>query len=135
MSIIESGNWNEMPWVELREGVKRVVFGTSSEFASYEVGEYTVGHALRPHSHSNEQMSVCLQGCCDYYVDGKPYSMKAGSWIIIPPGLSHFIYAHQAGKTCIMMDVATPTRPDRADEYRRGVEKLSKAKQQGEDPK
>lgn len=126
MIKVENGNWNDMPWVELREGVKRVVFATSSSHASYEIGEYSAGHALRPHVHPNEQVSICLQGCCDYYVDGKPYEMSVGSWIVIPAGISHFIYAHTPGEKCVMMDVATPTRPDRAEEYRRAVKKMNK---------
>ncbi len=129
MSKIESGNWNQMQWVEIREGVRRIVFAMGSKLASYEIGEYTMGHALRPHSHPNEQMSVCLKGRCDYYVDGKPYAMEEGAWIVIPAGVSHFIYVHEEGEPCLMMDVATPTRPDRAEDYRRAVERLREAEQ------
>ncbi len=35
-----------------------------------------------PHPHA--QLAIVLQGQCDYYVDGKPYRMKEGSWVFVP---------------------------------------------------
>lgn len=121
---LETDNWNDMVWVPDREGVKRVVFASSSDKISCGIGEYSVGHALHPHCHPNEQMSVCLKGKCDYYVDSKPYAMVPGSWITIPPDVSHFIYVHDTDETCIVMDISSPSRPDRDSEYRKAVEKL-----------
>lgn len=123
MSSLEYGNWLEMPWECLREGVKRTEFAIGADQVSCGVREYTVGHALHPHSHPNEQVSICLQGECDYYIDGKPYRMKVGSWVTIPAGVPHFIYAHYQGEPCLMMDVSAPARRDREDAYQTFLKK------------
>ena len=124
MAGLQFGNWNDMTWVEKREGVKQIIFATAAENFSCGIGEYVVGHALHPHSHPNEQMSVCLRGSCDYYVDGKPYVMTVGSWITIPANVPHFIYVHNSDGPCLVMDISSPARPDRSKEYNMALEKM-----------
>ncbi len=122
MLDLDKGNWNSIEWAENRDGVKRAEFAMSVHNFSCGIGEYRIGHALYPHSHPNEQVSICIKGCCDYYIDGVPYSMKPGSWIAIPAGVPHFIYVHEGTEPCVVMDVSAPARPDRVEEYLKAIE-------------
>lgn len=112
MSTIASGNWFETPWEKLRPGIERVVFAMEADSMSCTIGRVQNGHEVKPHSHPNEQIALVVEGECDYYVDGKPYRLKAGSWVTVPGGVEHYIHVYDSPVPCLQMDIFTPSRPE-----------------------
>ena len=75
MDKVDYGNWYEFPWRPIRKGIEQVTFGLSANNISCTVGTVENNAELRPHKHAIEQIAICLEGKCDYYVDGVPYKM------------------------------------------------------------
>jgi len=125
MSRIESGNWNESLWESLRPGIERVVFATGIESMSCTIGRVENGHEVRPHSHPNDQVALVVQGECDYYVDGKPYRLTAGSWVTVPAGVEHYIHVYDSPVPCLQMDIFYPARPEYTEGYAKFVKENS----------
>ena len=84
MSVIESGNWNQLPWRPLRQGIKQMTLAMGADAVTVTIGQVESGHELRPHSHPEEQVALCISGECDYYVDGVPYHLTPGGWVTVP---------------------------------------------------
>ena len=117
----EYGNWNEAIWEPVRAGIKRVVFGMTAEGMSCTISEVKAGHEAKPHRHPNEQVACIIQGTCDYYVDGTPYAMKPGSWVVIPPEVEHFIQVRDSKEPVLNIDFFVPHRPEYTNGYREFV--------------
>ena len=109
---IDTGNWYDFPWREIRRGIKQVTFGTEAERITCTIGTIENNAELRPHSHPNEQIALCLDGKCDYYVDGIPYKMTKGSWIVVPPNVEHYAHVYETDVPCLQMDIFSPARPE-----------------------
>lgn len=45
----------------------------------------------KPQRHSFFELHLCLNGRCDYLIDGKPLTLTAGGFILIPPQRQHTI--------------------------------------------
>lgn len=112
MQTIEYGNWNEQARQEMRPGAERVVFATSAKNFLCQVVEVQPGSVGKDHCHPQEQISIILQGACDYYVDGVPYRLTAGSYIIDPPGAMHHSIIVDESQPMIILDVFAPSRPE-----------------------
>lgn len=118
MSTIESGNWNELPYQELREGVGRIIFGTGADDVTFQLGKIDNGNEVKPHVHEEfDQIAIILEGECDYYVDGKAHRMTPGSWVTVPKGNEHYIHVYDSSKPVINLDVFTPLRKEYDDAY------------------
>lgn len=128
MSKIESGNWNESLWEPLRSGIERVVLATGADSMSCTIGRVQNGHEVRPHSHPNEQIALVVEGECDYYVDGKPYRLTAGSWVTVPAGVEHYIHVYDSPVPCLQMDIFTPARPEYTAAYQTFVREHAQGK-------
>ena len=109
---VDHGNWNETEWEPLRPGIKRVVFGMAAKSMSCTIGEVVPGHETKPHHHPQEQIALIVQGTCDYYVDGVPYAMKPGSWVVVPPNVEHYIHVYDTKEPVLNMDIFVPGRPE-----------------------
>lgn len=108
MSRVEIGNWNEGPREPVRRGVERVVLAPGANLTNCSIHIVENGHEVRPRTHPYEQIMLLLQGECDYYINGKPYRLKAGSWITIPPNVEHYIHAFDSKEPCLQMDIFPP---------------------------
>lgn len=75
------------------------------------------GNAVRPHTHPHAQLAIVLRGQCDYYVDGKPYRMKEGSWIFVPADVEHYIHVYDSDVPVMNLDVFFPERMEYVDAY------------------
>lgn len=118
MSRIESGNWNELPFQELRKGIGRVMVGTGADDVSIQIARVENGNEKRPHTHEEyDQVAIILEGECDYYVDGIPYRLTPGSWVTVPKNVEHYIDVHDSSAPVINMDIFTPVRTEYDDEY------------------
>lgn len=126
MKKYDSGNWNDVPYEPTRPGVKRAVFGMEAEDLLCTVNEISFGHEMWPHSHSNEQIALVLQGECDYYVGDVPHRMTAGSWVVVPPNEEHYIKVLSQTVPVLNMDIFSPSRPDFVNAYKKYLESLKK---------
>ena len=125
MAKIASGNWNDLPWRDspkkMVDGVsklKTMAFGMEAKNLLCTICEIQNGSPIGPHTHPHEQIAICLQGECDYYVDGVPYRLTAGSWVNIPPHVVHYAHVYRSPVPCLQMDVFSPGRPSTSDTYK-----------------
>jgi Uncharacterized conserved protein, contains double-stranded beta-helix domain len=117
MSRIEGGNWNNLPWKDVRPGITQIVFAMGADQLSCTIGEIQNGHEVKPHSHPNEQVALVLDGVCDYYVDGVPHRMSKGSWVVVPGGVEHYVHVYDSDVPCLQMDIFAPSRPEYTEGY------------------
>lgn len=62
------------------------------------------------HTHKHEQMTYCLEGEFDFYVDGNKEHIKEGDTIYFPSDVPH--YCKATTKKGRLLDVFTPIRQD-----------------------
>lgn len=109
MSKLENGNWFAMSLKDIREGVRSTDFAIGADQVNCSFSEYTVGHALDPQKEEFEQVSICLKGTCDYYIDGKVTKLTEGSWVTVPAGVPNFVYARYNDGPCQILKVSSAT--------------------------
>ena len=61
-------NWDELPWTEVRPGVRRKAF--TGEGATFAMNELQPHHEPKPHQHPYEQIAYIASGVCDYHIEG-----------------------------------------------------------------
>jgi len=61
------------------------------------------------HAHPHEQLSYCLGGEFDFFIEGKVRSMRAGDSVLIPGGARHGVKCLAKGR---LLDVFSPPRED-----------------------
>lgn len=103
------GNWNDMPWETVREGVQRKAF--TGEGATIAINELTPGHAPKPHTHIYEQIVYIISGECDFHVEDEVHHMVPGGMLVVPPNLTHYAEVTSAIPV-VNLDVFTPKRPE-----------------------
>lgn len=105
-------NWDDIPATEIRPGVRRKVYSTDEIMLAWH--ELAVGMTLNPHKHDDfDQLVLILQGRCNYYVDGVPHEMSAGSMMLVPRGAEHYVEPTEG--PCVNVDVFSPPRADFGD--------------------
>lgn len=62
------------------------------------------------HSHKHEQMTYCLEGSFEFYVEDKVERINAGDTIYLPSDIPH--YCALLSKKGRLLDVFTPIRED-----------------------
>lgn len=88
------------------------------------IGIVESGHEQRPHSHPEEQVALVVQGECDYYVDGVPYHLTPGGFVVVPPNVMHYVYVHDTDIPCFQMDIFGTPRPEFKEKYMEFLESL-----------
>ena len=102
-------NWDDIPVTQVRPGVKRRVYATDDVMIAYH--ELEVGMQLNPHSHPDfDQLVSIVSGRANYYVDGVPHEMTAGSMMLVPRGKEHYVEPLEA--PCVNIDYFVPPRTD-----------------------
>lgn len=115
-------NWDEVPEDVIRPGVRRRVYSTDEVMLCWH--SLSVGMDLRPHSHEDfDQLALILEGEADYFVDGVPHRMRAGSMMLVPAGSEHYI--QPLVEPCVNLDVFAPPRSDYGDIARKLTDSLS----------
>jgi mannose-6-phosphate isomerase-like protein (cupin superfamily) len=74
------------------------------------VGKRYNGTPVSNHTHPHEQILLVLQGEADFYLDGIPYRLNAGSWINIPPHYEHYSHVYRTKEPFLEIEVTTPYR-------------------------
>jgi quercetin dioxygenase-like cupin family protein len=64
--------------------------------------KYVPGYAFPKHWHSATEYTVLLAGKARYIVDGKPYDMEPGGYVVIPAKAVHSVTC-LAGAECVVM--------------------------------
>ncbi len=127
MARVESGNWSNLPWQELRKGITRVVFGMGADNINCTVNRVENGNELNPHKHPvNEQIALVIEGECDYYVDGVCYRLTPGSWVTVPADVEHYIHVYDSPVPCMQMDIFYPLRAEYNESYSKFLEDQNK---------
>ena len=104
-------NWDDIPSVQVRPGVRRRIYATDEILIAHH--ELEVGMQLNPHTHEDfDQLVHISSGRCNYYVAGEPHEMKAGDFLLVPRGAEHYVEPTEA--PCINIDFFVPPRADLA---------------------
>ncbi len=104
-------NWDDIPLIQLRPGVRRRVYASDELMIAYH--ELEVGMQLNPHSHCDfDQLVFIASGRANYYVDGVAHEMRAGSFMLVPRGSEHYVEPLEA--PCVNIDYFVPPRADLA---------------------
>jgi quercetin dioxygenase-like cupin family protein len=61
------------------------------------------------HAHPHEQLSYCLEGEFDFFIENESRTIKTGDSVLIPGGKNHGVYCRAKGR---LLDVFTPPRQD-----------------------
>lgn len=102
-------NWDDIPSVEIRPGVRRKVYSTDSVMLARH--ELSLEMELNPHSHADfDQLVFIASGECEYFFDGEARKMGPGSFLLVPRGVEHFVRPTIA--PCINIDIFSPPRTD-----------------------
>jgi quercetin dioxygenase-like cupin family protein len=64
--------------------------------------KYTPGYVFPMHWHSATEYTTILAGKARYVMDGKPYDMEPGSYIVVP-GKTHHQVTCLPGAECVVM--------------------------------
>ncbi|MBL7744887.1 MAG: cupin domain-containing protein [Chitinophagaceae bacterium] len=96
-----------IPPKELVPGITgHYAHGTNMTFGYVEI---KAGSDLPAHHHPHEQITYILEGRLDMVIGGKPVSLTAGMYYVIPSNVPHGAVA----KTdCKVIDVFNPVRED-----------------------
>jgi quercetin dioxygenase-like cupin family protein len=102
-------NWDDLPVTQVRPGVKRRVYATDELMVAHH--ELEVGMTVNPHTHEHfDQLVYIAQGRANYYVDGTPHDLAAGSFLLVPRGSEHYVEPTEA--PCVNIDYFVPPRAD-----------------------
>jgi quercetin dioxygenase-like cupin family protein len=80
--------------------------GTNMSFGYVEIEE---GSVLPEHHHVHEQITFIIEGQLDMIIGGKPFSLTAGMYYVIPSNIPHSAVAKT---NCKVIDAFNPVRED-----------------------
>lgn len=102
-------NWDEIPQQTIRPGVRRRIYATDEVMLAHH--ELDIGMQLNPHTHQElDQLVYIASGRCNYYIDGTPHALRAGSFLLVPRGAEHYVEPTEA--PCVNIDIFVPPRAD-----------------------
>ena len=125
MAKIQSGNWNDLPWmqnkkmdVDGKSTCSMKCFGMECDNLLYSMSEMKNGMPIDEHSHKHEQIVICLKGEVDYVVDGVPYRLTPGGWLNIPPYYAHYAHVYRSPEPCQVLEIMTPGNQVTSESYK-----------------
>ncbi|GAB6929489.1 cupin domain-containing protein [Paenibacillus sp. JCM 10914] len=95
-------------WEDAEPGVRRRILPPGEHIMMMEV-HFEAGAEGYRHSHPHEQMSYCLKGAIEFYIDGELTIIRQGESIAIPGGAQHGVRALEPSA---LLDGFTPLRLD-----------------------
>lgn len=104
-------NWGEIPYEDVRPGVRRRAFGTENVLLV--MNECMPGMELKPHSHNFDQIVLIVSGRAIYHVDSEANEMGPGSVLLVPAEAEHYIEP-LGNEPVLNLDVFSPPREDYA---------------------
>lgn len=104
-------NWADIPEEDVRPGVRRRGYATDE--CMLVMNALEPGMQLNPHVHEDfDQLAYIVEGHANYYIDGVPHEMTAGSMLLVPAGSPHYI--EPLGGEVLNLDIFCPPRADLA---------------------
>ncbi|WP_380782781.1 cupin domain-containing protein [Sphingomonas sp. R86520] len=88
---------------------RQYLSGAQSTFVKWTV---KAGGVFPLHHHSNEQITWIVSGRCDVFSQGRRFTMKAGTIMVIPPNVPHEFHCPE---DTVDIDFFAPGRQDWAD--------------------
>ena len=70
---------------------------------------FAEGQELSEHTSTSQALIQILSGSCEFILDGKPHSMKAGDLLHMPPSLPHSVRATE--RFSMLLTLLKPARP------------------------
>ncbi|MCK9512747.1 MAG: cupin domain-containing protein [Pigmentiphaga sp.] len=113
--MIRMANWNELEREVVRKGIERVGFRGEEVIMVMNWIEPNI--QVRPHSHTFEQVVICIQGRFNYHVGDEVFDMTPGCMLRVPPHVMHYVEP-TSDEVSLNLDVFAPLR----DDYRHLVE-------------
>ena len=104
-----SYTWDEIPSEPVRPGIRRRGFGTRDVILVR--NECEPGMDLKPHSHDFDQIAMITKGRAIYHIGEEPNEVAAGSIMLIPAHVEHYIEP-LGTETVENIDVFAPARSD-----------------------
>ena len=102
-------HYRDVPLIELcRGGVTSHIVSAEKITVSFVDAE--PDSCVPAHHHEAEQISVVINGTCDFILDKKLYHLEEGDTIIIPSNTEHSAYFPDTG--CHVIDIFSPPRQD-----------------------
>jgi quercetin dioxygenase-like cupin family protein len=102
--------WDDLDFEVIRPGVQRAGYVTDEVMLV--MNHVDPGMQLRPHAHEDfDQLAYIVSGSADYFIDGTPHRMTAGSMLLVPAGSQHYI---QPLEPTLNLDIFAPPRSDLA---------------------
>lgn len=93
---------------ELAPGITlRTMWGEKIMMSVVEIAPKAI---LPPHSHSNEQAGMVLQGEFDFTIGGETRTIRQGESYIIPGGVEHGLVGSEGWS--MALDIFSPPRED-----------------------
>lgn len=126
MASFECSNYNNIPFRPLRAGMKQATIAMGAEDVTLTVTLVEAGHETRPHSHPEAQVALVLSGECDYWVDGTPYHLREGGYVVVPENVVHYIEVKEQEIPCLQMDIFGTPRPEFKKVYEEYLASLQK---------
>lgn len=107
--VMKAYNWDELPWEDVRPGVRRKGFRSAN--ALMVLNELQPGMEARPHHHPFEQLAYILKGRVRFTVGETVHELGPGGLCVIPPDVTHF--ADVLGEEpALNLDIFSPVRED-----------------------
>jgi len=107
--VTEMFNWNELAREVVRTGVERC--GFRGEGAILVMNWISPNLDIRPHSHTFEQIVVCIEGEFRYHVSDEVFHMVPGSMLRVPANTVHYVES-LGDKVALNLDIFAPVRDD-----------------------
>jgi quercetin dioxygenase-like cupin family protein len=102
--------WDDLDMEVIRPGVKRAGYVTDDVMLV--MNHVEPGMQLNPHVHNDfDQLAYVMSGKANYFIDGVPHEMGAGSMLLVPAGATHYI---EPLEPTLNLDIFTPPRADLA---------------------
>lgn len=99
---------DEIPFVDIKEGMKRRILAYGGGLMTVEV-HFAKGVVGNLHQHIHEQIAYCIKGSFEFEVSGEKRIIKAGDTIWMPKDSMHGAVALEDS---ILLDIFTPQRED-----------------------
>jgi len=112
------GNWNQDvgDWDQVAPHLKNFAFeGKGMSASLVTMGAGRTGKNAKeptPHSHPEEQLTICLEGKGTVIIDGIRYPVKKGSYWLAPPNVPHTLDTREADGPVTILQLFSPARPD-----------------------
>jgi len=98
----------KLPVVEMLPGIKRTAVWTENVMLTF--FRFEPGAIVPEHDHSNEQITIVVEGAMEFMLGGQVQVLRAGDGACIPPGTAHS--ARILGEPTVAYDAWSPPRDD-----------------------